>query len=284
MKTIFLGIILSIVILFSCSKGAKNNNENLIKESVVDNGCSCAELDEFVEHQYFGKMVQTENIKNLKTGALYTGSCYVKDQYDTIIMQKEIKNGLLIHMIEKEKISDGVYIKKFDMKYELDNDKTMHYHDGFTKHFSERELPSGKKVYYISEYSSYKNGSNYDGWAYKPNWSRETYDILFEIQLAGYQPILAHPERYLFYHNDFKEYEKIKNSGCLFQLNLLATVGYYGEKTAQISDKLLQNDFYDFVGSDIHHQNHVKAFSRKVNIKNVTQLESVIQKNLFFSE
>ena len=112
----------------------------------------------------------------------------------------------------------------------------------------------------------------------------QLYDILFEIQLAGYQPILAHPERYLFYHNDFKEYEKIKNSGCLFQLNLLATVGYYGEKTAQISDKLLQNDFYDFVGSDIHHQNHVKAFSRKVNVKNVTQLESVIQKNLFFSE
>ena len=29
------------------------------------------------------------------------------------------------------------------------------------------------------------------------------YDILFEIQLKGYKPILAHPERYGFYHKNF---------------------------------------------------------------------------------
>jgi protein-tyrosine phosphatase len=112
----------------------------------------------------------------------------------------------------------------------------------------------------------------------------QLFDILFEIQLAGYKPILAHPERYLFYHNNFKEYEKIKNSGCLFQLNLLSTVDYYGEKITRISDNLLKNDFYDFVGSDIHHQNHINAFNRNINIKNVAKLEAVIQKNLFFSE
>jgi len=52
----------------------------------------------------------------------------------------------------------------------------------------------------------------------------QLYEIIFEIQLAGYNPILAHPERYLFFHYNFKEYEKLKKAGCLFQLNLLSTV------------------------------------------------------------
>lgn len=111
----------------------------------------------------------------------------------------------------------------------------------------------------------------------------QLYDILFEIQLAGYKPIIAHPERYLFYHNNFKEYEKLKNAGCLFQLNLLSTVDYYGRSITEIATKLLSNNLYDYVGSDIHHQNHINAFvNRKVKLKKLDSLEKVIDNNLFF--
>ena len=108
------------------------------------------------------------------------------------------------------------------------------------------------------------------------------YEIIFEIQLGGYKPIMAHPERYLFYHFHFKEYEKMKNAGCFFQLNLLSTVGYYGEKIAKVADKLFANEFYDFVGSDVHHQNHINSFNNKVIIKNIGKLNQAIEKNLFF--
>ncbi|WP_333875338.1 tyrosine-protein phosphatase [Flavobacterium sp.] len=112
----------------------------------------------------------------------------------------------------------------------------------------------------------------------------QLFEIIFEIHLAGYKPILAHPERYLFYHRNTKELDKLKNTGCLFQLNLLATVDYYGTTITKMADKLLHSDYYDFVGSDIHHQNHVNAFDRKVQVKNTAALEKVIQKNLFFLE
>jgi protein-tyrosine phosphatase len=108
------------------------------------------------------------------------------------------------------------------------------------------------------------------------------YEILFEIQLAGYKPIMAHPERYLFFHFNFKEYEKMKNAGCYFQLNLLATVDYYGKNIAKVADKLFANDFYDFVGSDVHHQNHINSFNNKVTLKNIGKLNQAIEKNLFF--
>ena len=110
----------------------------------------------------------------------------------------------------------------------------------------------------------------------------QLFDILFEVQLAGYKPILAHPERYLFYTNKLKEYERLKKSGCLFQLNLLSTVNYYGTGIAKTADYLLKNEMIDFVGTDIHHQNHIDAFSRKVSLKNTAELEKAISKNLFF--
>jgi protein-tyrosine phosphatase len=112
----------------------------------------------------------------------------------------------------------------------------------------------------------------------------QLYDIFFELQIEGYKPILAHPERYLFYHNKFSDYEKLKKSGCLFQLNLLSVVGYYGENVAEISSKLLEKGMIDFVGSDIHHQNHINSFFKKIKIKNQIALEKAISNNILFIE
>ena len=110
----------------------------------------------------------------------------------------------------------------------------------------------------------------------------QLYSILFDLQVAGYIPVLAHPERYVFYHHNFEEYNKLINAGCLLQLNLLAVVGYYGEGIAKIAEKLLQNGMYSFVGSDVHHNNHIAAFEQKIKLKDPTPLKEVIANNEFF--
>ena len=110
----------------------------------------------------------------------------------------------------------------------------------------------------------------------------QLYSILFDLQVAGYIPVLAHPERYLFYHHNFDEYLKLKRSGCFFQLNLLSVTGYYGEGITKISEKLLQKGMYDFVGSDVHHDNHVAAFGQKIKLKDFAPLKDVIANNQYF--
>ena len=110
----------------------------------------------------------------------------------------------------------------------------------------------------------------------------QLFDIIFDLQIAGYIPVLAHPERYSFYHNTFEVYDKLKKAGCLFQLNLLSTVGYYGPEVAKIADVLLGKNLMDFVGSDIHHQNHINSFQNKIKIKNTNALSEAIEKNQFF--
>jgi protein-tyrosine phosphatase len=59
-------------------------------------------------------------------------------------------------------------------------------------------------------------------------------EILFELQVAGYAPVLAHPERYIFYHHNYAQYKKLKDAGCKFQVNLLSTTGYYGPAVAKL--------------------------------------------------
>jgi protein-tyrosine phosphatase len=107
----------------------------------------------------------------------------------------------------------------------------------------------------------------------------QLYDILFEIRLAGYQPVLAHPERYLFYHSNFEEYKKLKKAGCLLQLNLLSTVGYYGSNVANAAQQLLEKGLIDCTGSDVHHENHVKSFHKKTAVKATEALKEAIKNN-----
>lgn len=110
----------------------------------------------------------------------------------------------------------------------------------------------------------------------------QLYDIIFDIQLAGYKPILAHPERYLFYENNYAEFSKLKKAGCLFQLNLLSVVGHYGKGIAETADKLLKDGMIDFTGSDVHNSHHIKSFEKEITIKNIELFKEAILKNVFF--
>ena len=108
------------------------------------------------------------------------------------------------------------------------------------------------------------------------------YDILFEIQLKGYKPILAHPERYVFYHNSLDNFYKLKKAGCLFQLNLLSLTEQYGKGVKKIATKLIKENLYDFVGTDTHKVEHLNMLKTIINSKNLKTLDSLLSKSLLF--
>ena len=112
----------------------------------------------------------------------------------------------------------------------------------------------------------------------------QLYEILFDLRVAGYQPVLAHPERYVFYHNNIKEYKKLINAGCLLQLNVLSLTGYYGKEVAKVADSLLQKGMYSFSGSDIHHTNHIKNFDAKLVYSDAKLVSDLLEKNSFFKQ
>ena len=110
----------------------------------------------------------------------------------------------------------------------------------------------------------------------------QLHQIIFDLQIAGYVPVLAHPERYSFYYNNLKEYKRLKKAGCKFQLNLLSTVGYYGPEALKTANELLEHNLIDFVGSDIHHENHINSFDSKIKTSYLENLKTAIKNNAFF--
>lgn len=74
---------------------------------------------------------------------------------------------------------------------------------------------------------------------------------LERIQAKGYYPLLAHPERYN-YLESMTDYDRLKDAGVMFQLNLLSLSGYYGKIAKEKSTKLLKNGQYDAFGTDLH--------------------------------
>ena len=92
-------------------------------------------------------------------------------------------------------------------------------------------------------------------------------EIAFAMLSNGYQPILAHPERYVYYHNDYSNYGLLKDMGFLFQVNVLSLTGYYGRSVAKMSKYLFDNNLVDFVGTDLHHIRHLEMLQKKSSLE-----------------
>jgi protein-tyrosine phosphatase len=88
--------------------------------------------------------------------------------------------------------------------------------------------------------------------------------VIFDLQLQGYFVILAHPERYTFYHNNYPRFNRLKDMGVLFQLNLLSLSGYYGKGVKHAAEYLIENRIYDVAATDLHHERHLKVLDQMV--------------------
>ncbi len=158
------------------------------------------------------------------------------------------------------------------------------------------KIPNGIEVVYASEYMSditilekIKNkeiltlGNRYilieTGFNSMPN---NLFEMIFEIRLSGYVPVIAHPERYIYLHENYRIAEKLKIAGCLFQINLLSSTGYYGNRISKFCDKLLVENMVDYVGSDIHNLKHIQEFESKVKLNNIKKFVKAIEANQIF--
>jgi len=100
-------------------------------------------------------------------------------------------------------------------------------------------------------------------------------NTIYNLQVKGYNPILAHPERYLFM--DREDYQHLKHIGCKYQLNLMSLSGQYGKRAYDVGWYLLQNGLYDFAGTDMH---NYKVFHRSMSRLKLTKQEITLIQNL----
>ncbi|MCF2494203.1 tyrosine-protein phosphatase [Dyadobacter chenhuakuii] len=89
-----------------------------------------------------------------------------------------------------------------------------------------------------------------------------TSENLFSIISKGYQPVLAHPERYTYFYSDPSVYKKLADGGCELQVNILSLTGYYGENILKMAEWLLKNNLVTFLGTDAHKIQHLELIQK----------------------
>ena len=136
---------------------------------------------------------------------------------DTILPKLEqVRKALEENEVDIKIEAGAEYMVDIEMETYLKNKKPM--------------LPLGNKLLLIE--MSYLVES--------PNMEQ----VIFELRMQGYQPVLAHPERYSYYHRQFEKYERYVDMGCLLQVNLLSLLGYYSKPVRLIAEKLLKTAYF----------------------------------------
>jgi tyrosine-protein phosphatase YwqE len=80
--------------------------------------------------------------------------------------------------------------------------------------------------------------------------------LFFEMQMANYKPVLAHFERYSYYHGSIDKAIEYREKGVNIQVNLNSLTGHYGPEVRKQAQRLIDNKLVDFVGSDCHRIQH----------------------------
>ena len=110
-------------------------------------------------------------------------------------------------------------------------------------------------------------------------------EILFKLQNHSFSPILAHPERYAYWHSkDLQKYKDITSRGCDLQLNMLSLSGHYGMGIQKTAYSLLESNMIEYISSDVHRIDHIEKIKKiKLSQKHVPLINGIIDntKRLF---
>ena len=105
-------------------------------------------------------------------------------------------------------------------------------------------------------------------------------ELIFDLQMKGYEVILAHPERYPYLNVNGMRMEQLKNQGVYFQINSLSLGGFYGEEAKQRALEMLERGWVEFMGTDTHNTMYAQALR---DLTHNRKVEKVMEKYQFLN-
>ena len=84
-------------------------------------------------------------------------------------------------------------------------------------------------------------------------------EFLFEVQVKGLKPVMAHVERYAYWHNELERFEEWKEQGVILQVNAASLAGAYGPETQEAAVTCIEKGWVGILGTDAHGMRHIDA-------------------------
>lgn len=163
------------------------------------------------------------------------------------IMSDFFKNTPEIIMNGLAQVRDEIHRQKIDIELEA---AAEYYIDrNFLESIGKEPLLSFGKNYVLVETNTI-------------NYNDVIRTAFFELRLSGYQPVLAHPERYSYFFRNFDQYFRIRDMEVYFQINLISLTDFYSPEVRQIAERLIKEGLVDFIGSDAHEMRYMEALQK----------------------
>jgi protein-tyrosine phosphatase len=158
-----------------------------------------------------------------------------------------------------EKLREAIATEGIDI--EIDAAAEYMLDDGFNKKLNAKELLPINQKYILIELPVF-------------NESPQLLEIIFNLQIEGFDVILAHPERYIYWYNEPGKFEQLKDRNVYFAMNAVSLAGFYPNPVKHLAEKLINLKMIDFIGSDMHDQRYMDAFKESLKTKSMSGLLS----------
>ena len=89
-------------------------------------------------------------------------------------------------------------------------------------------------------------------------------EMIYRLIENNYVPVIAHPERYSYVQDNPEYVKELLEMGAMFQSNYGSIIGLYGKKAEKTVKKLLKENLIQFMGSDVHREEHVYIYIPKI--------------------
>lgn len=152
-------------------------------------------------------------------------------------------------------------VKRREIPIEVDAAAEYYLDENFENLIEEKKLLTFGKNYVLFELSFIEN---------PPNLARAVFNMI----LQGYKPVLAHPERYEYWNENFSRYEDLADKDVYLQLNINSLTGHYGNSVKSTAEKLIDAGLVSFLGSDCHHPGHIQMTQ---SVRNHPRLKRLVE-------
>lgn len=214
----------------------------------VDDGSKS--LEESIE---MAKIAQSEGIKNI----INTSHYHPDFKY---------KSGEELRKIIKD-FNEKLKMENIDIEILLGNE--LYFTDDLLCNFEKLEFHSlNNSKYILVEFSP-------------NNFPKNLVDIVYELNLKNYVPILAHVERYPKVQENPNIIYDCINEGALVQINGASIMGKNGREAEKASKIFLENNMVHFIATDAHSSTKRRPLIKEVYVYISKQYGEETAKKIF---
>jgi protein-tyrosine phosphatase len=140
-------------------------------------------------------------------------------------------------------------IKRLGIEIQLEAAAEYYFDEGLMKNIKSKNLLTFGDNFVLFEYP----------FIYEP---ANTESLIFEFKSRSFKPVLAHFERYPYYHKNKEKASELRDKGVFIQLNINSIFGHYGPDVQKKAHFLIDNQLVDFVSSDCHRIEHLQIMEK----------------------